>query len=133
MKNVVKIAILAVALVSACGAQEAMVNVSTKGKQEWSQAEVNKIYLSACSAVQREFGNNEILRPRIALILGADKDVLDFDKKTVLLVRWDRNLFAQGVVILAFEDLLSPRRRMLMANRAVNWADATVDARGMQK
>ena len=69
----------------------------------------------------------------MGLVLGADKDAVDFNNKRVLLKRWDRNLFAQGVVILAFEDLLTPQRRMIMTNRAVNLAEAAVDVREMQK
>ena len=94
---------------------------------------MNKIYLSACSAVQREFGNSMALHPSIGLVLGADKDAVDFNSKKVLLKRWDRNLFAQGVVVLAFEDLLTPQRKMIMTSRAVNLAKATVDVSEMQK
>lgn len=136
MKNVakiVKIAFLVAAFTIACFAQEEFVSVSTKGKQTWSLRDVNKIYLSACSAVQREFGNSMVLRPSIALLLGADKNAVDFNNKRVLLKRWDANLFAQGVVILAFEDLLTPQRKMIMTNRAVNLAEATVDFREMQR
>ena len=132
MKNVVTIA-LALTFAIACSAQQAFVSVSTKGKHKWPSAEVDKIYLSACSTVQREFGNSMALRPSIGLVLGADKDAVDFDNKRVLLKRWDRNLFAQGVVILAFEDLLTPQRKMIMTNRAVNLAEATVDVREMEK
>lgn len=136
MKNLakmVKIAFLVVMFATVCFAQEAFVSVSTKGKQTWSLREVNEIYLSACSAVQREFGNSVALRPSIALVLGVDQNAVDFNNKRVLLKRWDRNLFAQGVVILAFEDLLTPQRRMIMTNRAVNLAEATVDFREMQR
>ena len=38
-----------------------------------------------------------------------------------------RSLFAEGVVILAFEDLLTPQRRIVMTNRAVNLAQATIN------
>ena len=133
MRNLVSTAILAVAFATPCCAQDALVSVTSKGKQEVSSFEVNKIYLSACSAVQREFGNSNALRPTIALILGADKDALDFNRKTILLKRWNRDLFAQGVVILAFEDLLTPQRRMVITNRAVSWADATIDSREMHR
>jgi hypothetical protein len=109
------------------------VNVSSEGKQKWSLSEVNKVYISACTAVQREFGNSIVLRPTIALVLGADKNAVDFDKKTILLRHWDRSLFAEGVVILAFEDLLTPDRRMMMTNRAVNLAQATVNVRDVTK
>ena len=73
------------------------------------------------------------LHPSIGLVLGADKDAVDFNSKKVLLKRWDRNLFAQGVVVLAFEDLLTPQRKMIMTSRAVNLAKATVDVSEMQK
>ena len=127
MKNMMKLAMLVVAFASVCCAQEGTVNVSSEGTQKWSPSEVNKVYLSACTAVQKEFGNRIVLRPTIALVLGADKNAVNFDKKTILLKRWDRSLFAEGVVILAFEDLLTPQRRMMMTNRAVNLAQATVN------
>lgn len=127
MKNLVKVAMFVVAFASACGAQEAIVNVSSKAKEKWSASEVDKVYLSACTAVQREFGDSIVLRPPVALVLGADTNAVDFDKKTILLKRWDYSLFAEGVVILAFEDLLTPRRRMMITNRAVNSTQATVN------
>jgi len=133
MKNLVRVAMLVMACASASCAQEAVVNVSSKGKQKWSPSEVDKVYLSACTAVQREFGDSAILRPPIALVLGADINAVDRDKKTILLERWDRTLFAQGVVILAFDDLLTPQRRRTITNRAVNWAQATVDVAEINK
>lgn len=133
MRNVVNVGILAVTLAAACCAQDALVSVNSKGKQRVSSFEVDKIYLSACSAVQHEFGDTNALHPQIALVLGADKNAVDFHNKTILLKRWDRDLFAQGVVILAFEDLLTPQRRTIITNRAVSWADATIDTREMHK
>src|SRR5215467_14438819 len=134
MKNMVNTGILAVLFATACCAQDALVSISSKSKQSVSSFEVNKIYLLACSAVQREFGNSNALHPPIALVVGADKkDAVDLDKKQILLKRWNRGLFAQGVVILAFEDLLTPQRRTIITNRAVSWADATLDAREMQR
>lgn len=127
MKNMLKLAMLVAAFASACCGQEAVVNVSSKGMQKWSPSEVDKVYLSACTAVQREFGDSIVLRPPVALVLGADTNAVDFDKKTILLKRWDHSLFAEGVVILAFEDLLTPQRRMIITNRAMNQAQATVN------
>jgi hypothetical protein len=127
MKNLVRVAMLVVAFASACCAQEAVVNVSSKGKQKWSPSEVDTVYLAACTAVQREFGDSIVLCPPVALVLGAETNAVDFDKKTILLKRWDHTLFAQGVVVLAFEDLLTPQRRMMITNRAVNLAQATVN------
>jgi hypothetical protein len=133
MKNIFSTALLAVAFATACCAQDTLVTVSGKGKQTPSSVEVNKIYLSACSAVQREFGNSNEVHPPIALVLGAEKDAVNFNSKTILLKRWDRSLFAQGVVLLAFEDLLTSQRRMIITSRALSWADATIDAQEMHR
>ena len=81
MNNMMKLAMLVVAFASVCCAQEGTVNVSSEGKQKWSPSEVNKVYRSACTAVQREFGNNPVLSPTNALVLGADKNAVNFEKK----------------------------------------------------
>lgn len=133
MNKLVSLTVVAFALVTSCVSQESPVTVTSKGKQKWSNVEINKIYFSACNSVRREFGNSNAVRPVITLVLGADKDAVDFDRHAVLLTRWDRDLFAQGVVILAFEDLLTPQRRVIVAKRALNWADATVDVRERTK
>jgi len=67
MKNMLKLAMVVVAFASMCCDQEDIVNVGSTSKQKWSPSEVNKVYLSACSAVQRAFGNGIILRRSIAL------------------------------------------------------------------
>ena len=133
MTNMLKLGMLVLAMASLGCAQEGIVNVNSEGKQKWSPSEVNRVYLSACTAVEREFGNRMLLRPNIALVLGADKNVVDFDKKTILLKRWDRGVFAEGVVRLAFEGLLTPERRMMITNRAVNLAQATINVRELTK
>lgn len=133
MRNLVNAAILAVAFAAVCCAQDAQVSVSSKGKQRASQFEVNKVYLSACNAVQAEFRSSDALRPRITLVLGADNNAVDFDTNAILLRKWNRDLFAEGVVILAFEDLLTPERRTIITNRAVSGADAMIDVRDMRR
>ena len=133
MKKMMKLAMLVVALASLCCAQEGTVKVSSEGNQKWSPSEVNGVYLSACTAVQREFDDRIVLRPTIALVLGADKNAVNYDKKTILLKSWDRSLFAEGVVILAFENLLTPERRITITNHAVNLARATVSVREFTK
>ena len=134
MKRAVRVVFVAIVLKAVCFAQEPSVVVTGKGKQKWSAAEVNKIYLSAGGAVQREFGSSSTpIRPRITLVLGADKDSVDLDRREVFLVRWDPNLFAQGAVQLAFGDLMPPERRTAIAKRALRWADATVAATQLSK
>lgn len=58
--------------------------------------------------------------------LGADKNEVEFGQQEIRLKKWDRNAFAQGVVMVAFGDLMHDRSAA-MARRAVTWADATLE------
>jgi hypothetical protein len=124
--------IVALSLATACLAQEGL-TIHSKVKQKWPAAEAEKIYLSACSAVQREFGSNRAVRPQVTVVLGAEKDAVLFDEREIRLTKWDRHLFAQGVVVFAFEDLMPVEQRLILAKRAVNWADATVEIERVEK
>jgi hypothetical protein len=106
--------------------------VRSKGKQKWPAAQANKIYLSASSVVQREFGATHSVAPAITLVLGADGNVVRFDAREIRFTKWDRNVFAQGVVMLAFEDVMLDRG-VAMAKRAVMWVDTTVDVERLTK
>ena len=120
----VKIAILVLILSTLCAAQEGL-TVHAKGKQKCPAAEAQKIYRSACSVVQREFGATHTVAP-LTLVLGAERNEVAFDQREIRLTKWDRNGFAQGVVMLAFEDVTLDRR-MAMVKRALIWADATIE------
>jgi hypothetical protein len=133
MTSALKAAVAVLTLTTACLAQESFVTVSNKRQQKWSAQEVDKIYLSACAAVQKEFDSKHTPRPRFRLVLGADKNAVDFDKKEVWLIKWDRELFAQGTVILAFEDLMTEQQRRTITKRVLTWADATIDVAQMER
>ena len=122
-----KIAILVLILSTLCAAQEGLA-VHAKGKQKWPAAEAQKIYRSACSVVQRELGASHSVAPLLTLVLGADRNevVSVSGQREIRLRKWDPNSFAQGVVMLAFEDVMLDRR-MTMAKRALIWADATIE------
>jgi len=109
-------------------AQEGLI-VRNDAKQKWPSTEASKVYFSACAAVQREFGSSRELRPRVTLVLGTDKHKqgLDVDRGEIRLANWDRYLFAQGVVMLAFEELMPKTHVLLVAKRAVAWSDASVE------
>ena len=120
-------AAVAVLVLSIGSAAEEGLTIRNDGNQKLSSVEARKIYLSACAAVQREFGSSRELRPRITLVLGANKQGVDFDHREIRLAKWDEFLFAQGVVWLAFEDLMPKNQMLTVAKRAVIWADSTVD------
>jgi hypothetical protein len=112
-------------LTVACFAQEGL-TVRAKGKQTWPAAEAQKTYRSACAVVQRELGATPSVAPSVTLVLGADKNEVEFGQQEVRLKKCDRNAFAQGVVMVAFGNLMLDRR-IAMARRAVTWADVTED------
>jgi hypothetical protein len=130
--SAVRFTISVLVLAMACSAQEGL-TVHFKGKQKWPAAEAEKIYLSACSAVQREFGSNRAVRPQVIVVLGADKDEASLDEREIRLTKWDRHAFAQGVVLFAFEELMPVEQRLMLAKRAVIWADSTVDIERLAK
>jgi hypothetical protein len=127
-----KLAIVVVALAAIRVAQEGL-TIDNKHKERVSTPEAEKIYSSACSVVQREFEVRHPLHPQVRLVLGADENQVWISGREVRLTKWDRYAFAQGVVWLAFEDLMSSQQRLTIAKRAVNWADSTVEIERLTK
>ena len=62
MSTVVKLVGIVLALATACSGQDAL-RIRNTGNQKWPAGEAQKIYLSACSAVQQEFGCTLPLAP----------------------------------------------------------------------
>lgn len=119
-------------MAAGCWSQN-LLTVQAKGKQKWPSDEANRLYLSACTAIQREFGGTRPVRPHVTLVLGADKDEALWDRREIRLSKWNPDLFAQGVVLFAFEDLMPTEERKALARRAVNWAGSTVEVNAMSK
>ena len=115
-------------------AQEGL-TIRNDRNEKWPSSEAAKVYLSACAAVQREFGIGRELRPKATLVLGAEKSKqgLYFKDREIRLAKWDPYMFAQGVVWLAFEELMPEEQILLISKRAVSWADATVAVSQIQK
>jgi hypothetical protein len=112
----VKFAISILALPGTCLAQDGL-TIDNKHKKRVSTPEAEKIYSSACSVVQREFGFRHALHPQVGLVLGADKNEVWFAGREIRLTKSDRYTFAQGVVWLAFEDLMPSLQRPTIARR----------------
>jgi hypothetical protein len=100
--------------------------VRSLSKQVWEPAEARKLYFSACLVLREEYGHD--ISPEAVLVLGAEKDVVDFHRHEIRLVKWDRKLFAEGVVLLGFDQLMTREKSLIFANRAVDWADSRVEA-----
>ena len=132
MTKATRLTVFVLVLAAVCWAQNSL-TVQVKGRQKWSAEEVDRLYLSACLAVQREFGGTRPVRPPLTLVLGADKDEADLDRREIRLIKWNPFLFAEGVVVFAFDDLMPLDERMAVARRAVNWAGSTVDVKTILK
>ena len=132
MINAMKFIVSVLALSAACLAQEGL-TINNNPKERVSTPEAEKIYFSACAVVREEFDVKRPILPRIKLVLGASKNGVLWDEREIWLTRWDPYLFAQGVVMLAFAEIMTGDRRMLMTKRAMNWADSTVEIKRLAK
>jgi hypothetical protein len=124
---------IATVLLATAGLAQDGLTIAAKTKPPQLTEEAHQLYLSACASVQQEFGRSHPPRPKVTLVLGADVDGVVREKGEVRLRKWDRYLFAQGVVILAFGELMPMEERLTMAERAVTWADATVNVKQLRK
>lgn len=132
MTKASRLTVVVLVLAAGCWAQN-LLAVQVRGKQQWPTEEADKLYLSACSVVQREFGGARPVRPQVTLVLGADKNEARLDRREIRLIKWNPYLFAQGVVAFAFEGLMPPDERLVVARRAMNWADSTVEIKAISK
>src|ERR1700693_975623 len=132
MLTAVKFAISVLVLAAVCLAQDGL-TIDNKHTERVSIAEVEKIYSSACSVVQREFEARPPLHPQVRLVLRADEHEIWVAGREIRLRKWNSYAFAQGVVWLAFEDLMPSQQRLTIAKRAVTWADSTVEIERLAK
>ena len=132
MLTAVKFAISVLALAGAGLAQDGL-TIDNRHKERLSTPEAEKIYSSACSVVEREFEIKQPLHPQVRLVLGADKNEIWFVGREIRLTKWNPYAFAQGVVWLAFEDLMPSQQRLTIAKRAVTLADSTVEIERLAK
>jgi hypothetical protein len=124
---------IVILFLAAAGAAQDGLTIPMKAEPLQMAEEAREIYLAACATVQQEFGRTHPLSPKVTLVLGAEKDGVLTQKGEVQLRKWDRYLFAQGVVILAFGELMPTEEKLTMAKRAVSWAGATIGVQQMQK
>ena len=103
------------------------ITILSPDHQSIPSAEAEKVYLSACEVVQREFSRSDVLRPRLTLLLGASKNQLNFATREIQLKQWDKYRFAEGVVALALDDLTPLKERLRLRDLAIFGADTTVD------
>ena len=95
------------------------------------------IYRNACAVVRRDFlsGADEV-HIHFTVVIGAARNEVLSRRATqddeIWLKKWDPNLFAQGVVLLAVDQRLTPEVIALLGQRAIRYSNATVDVSGFR-
>ena len=107
--------------------------VIRKSSKQAQATDAERIYITACSAVEHQLRTNRPLRPQVTLVLGAHENGAYLDPREIRLIKWDPYMFAQGVVFFAFDELFPERDRVAAAKRAVTWAGSTVAVSSMRK
>ncbi len=108
--------------------------ISNPRSQTVPYAEAQALYLSACKVVEQEFGRTDPIRPQLTLVLGANaytKSILKARNTTHEVGQIQ--LFTQGVVILAVDDLLPDDMRISLTKLAVVEADSIVGVSDLKK
>ena len=101
--------------------------VRNQKKQKWPEAEANRLYLLASQAVEREFKLTRSVRPRFTLVLGFEGNQLDVNTGELRMAKWDRRIFADGVILFCMEQMLTPDTRLQLLRRTLLAAESVVD------
>lgn len=119
------IGLLTALMVSAAPAQD-LFSVKNPKKQSWPQDDANRIYAVAVESVAREFKLPKPVLPRFTLVLGYSSNQLDVNTGELRLEKWDRRLFADGVILFSVEQMLTPETRAHLLRRTLLAIDSTV-------
>jgi hypothetical protein len=94
--------------------------------------EAEKLYISTCAVVRREFPGSGELRPRFTVLLGVDRDAVR-GQTEIWLKQWNPGMFAQGVAVLAFNQLLTTDLVRKLAKRGIQQSNAMVDVTDLKE
>jgi hypothetical protein len=103
------------------------ITIFNPNRDKISVEEIEKVYLGACEAVEKEYNRPAPIRPHLILRLGGDGNLLRYPMREVQLKKWDEYRFADAVVELALHDMVSREDRVRLRDIAVSEAGATVN------
>jgi hypothetical protein len=90
--------------------------------------EAESIYQNACAVVEHDFHSSNLKHPHVDVIVGADRDLVH-GRTEMWMTKWDRDKFAQGIVLLL---LLNTNVIEQLSSRAVRYSNATVNVSTMK-
>lgn len=129
--TVLQVGFVVLLLGNVCTSQTSF-QVSNPKQQHWPREEANRIYVTAARELAAEFNRSQSPRAVFTLVLGAKENSVDMNKRELCLKKWDKYLFAEGVLRLSFDQLLSPESKMRLARLAVAESEATVDLHALK-
>ena len=125
-------------LVSLCGAQSSAdgsfsvrhVKNASFSLTPAQMREAERLYQSACAVIIRDFQSNfssrSEIHPRFTVIVGTDHNEVH-GRTEIWMKEWDPGIFAEGVVVLAFNQVLTPDRIKQLSSRALRYSNSIVD------
>jgi hypothetical protein len=119
-------AIVVALMLAQLGLSQTLFDVRNTKNQKWPEAEANRIYMSTARAIAAEFKLPQPIYAHFTLILGTDEDSVDINARELHLKKWDTYFYAEGVLRLSFDQVLSSEAKMRLARRAVAESEATV-------
>ena len=93
--------------------------------------EAESLYQTACAVVQRDFHSTSELHPHFKVLLGAEHDLVRAQNE-IWMKKWDPMVFAEGVVVVAFYQLLTADMIKQLGSRALRYSNAAVDVAGLK-
>jgi len=99
--------------------------------------EAESLYQSACAVVQHDFHSDE-LHLHFTVVIGTERNEAYAQHSVahagheIRMKKWDPTVFAEGIVVIAFDELLTPDMIMQLGNRAVRYSNATIDVAGLK-
>src|SRR5439155_23840450 len=100
------------------GLSQTLFDVRNPKSQKWPEAEASRIYLSTARAIAAEFKFPQPIYAHFTLILGADENSVDIDARELRLKKWDTYFYAEGVLLLGFDQVMSSEAKIQLARRA---------------
>jgi hypothetical protein len=104
--------------------------------------EAESVYRNVCAIVRHDFHSSVgELHPHFTVVIGADNNevhgkMVQTDEAggsaEIWMKKWNPNVFAEGVVVLAFDQMLTTDVIKQLGMRAVRFSNATVDVAGLK-
>jgi hypothetical protein len=101
--------------------------------------EAERLYRSACAVVEHDFGRGaDQLHPHLTVVVGKNRNEVHAEYTEIRvgdeiwMKKWDPSVFVQGVVVLAFSQMLTIDVIRQLGMRAVRHSNVTEDIAGLR-